>query len=468
MKPPLLRLIPLLLIAAVAVPISHAAGESVAPFPPEVIAFSKAKEQQMRRSVTNLNLKVTPEVDSFFRAATHADYSELKMVMGRLTPQYINLTANPGNELPSWIPLWQPMTEVEMAYDSFAEGGTKYPLAFGQGIIRSIPPGSIYFGGTEAGRGLVTALCESQAQGRPFFTLTQNALSDNRYLDYVQSIYGGRISLPTTNDIQAAVAQYRADALRRYRHDQDFPSAPRQFKPGEIVRMVDGQAQVTGQVAVMMINERLAKLIWERNSNREFYIEESFPLESIYPYLSPHGFIFKMDHEPVAALTAQILDDDHAFWSNECQSMLGGWLKSETSVSNICAFAETVYGQKDWSNFTGDAEFVTNAFATKAFSKLRVSIAGLYQWRMTNKKALDNGPRLKGEADYAFRQAFALCPNSPEVVFRCVNFLLSENRFDDAILVAGTAKKLAPDNQQFDDLLSQLNNYRAQQKSVAH
>jgi len=466
MKSYLHRLIRLLLIIVVAVPVGRAAGQSVASFPPEVIAFSKAKEQQVRRSVTNLNLKVSPEVDNFFRAAVHGDYAGLKSVINRLGPQYLNMTANPGIETPAWVPLWQPMTEVEMVYDIFTEGGTKYPLAFGQGIIRSIPPGSIYFGGTEAGRGLVTALCESQAQGRPFFTLTQNALSDARYEDYVQSMYGGRISLPTTNDIQTAFAEYKADALRRYRHDQDFPSAPRQLKPGEDVRMVDGQLQVNGQVAVMTIHARIVKVILDRNPDREFYMEESFPLESLYPYLTPHGLIFKMDHQPVAALTAKMLDDDHAFWTSECQSMVGGWLKPETSVSNVCAVVETVHGQKNWSNFTGDPEFVTNSFATQAFSKLRVSIAGLYQWRLANRKP--DKSRLEGEADYAFRQAFALCPGSPEVVYRYVNFLLSENRYDDAILIVETAKKVAPDNQQFDSLLSQLKNFRAQQRGAAH
>ena len=190
-------------------------------------------------------------------------------------------------------------------------------------------------------------------------------------------------------------------------------------------------------------------------------------MESISPYLSPHGFIFKMDHAPVAAFTASLLDGDHAFWSNECASVLGGWLKPETSVSNICGFVATAYGQKDWSHFSGDPEFVTNTFATKTFSKLRVSLAGLYQWRLINQQPLDDRPRLEAEADYAFRQALALGPTSPEVIFRCVNFLLSENRLGDAILVAGTARKLTPDNQQYDDLFSQLKNYSSQQKSRA-
>ncbi len=43
------------------------------------------------------------------------------------------------------------------------------------------------------------------------------------------------------------------------------------------------------------------------------------------------------------------------------------------------------------------------------------------------------------EADFAFRQAFALCPSSPEVVFRYINLLLSQKRLDDSISLVEAA-----------------------------
>ena len=48
------------------------------------------------------------------------------------------------------------------------------------------------------------------------------------------------------------------------------------------------------------------------------------------------------------------------------------------------------------------------------------------------------------EADFAFRQAFAFCPYSPEAVFRYVNLLLSLQRFDDALMVARPARNSIP------------------------
>jgi hypothetical protein len=431
-------------------------------YPTQLLRFTAAKEEQVRNLAKDLNIKVPTEISEFFKAAARRDYTVVTNTIARLAPEYVASYKKPSRDAPAWVPLWQPMTEVEGAFTAFAEGGTKYPLAFGDGIIESIPPGSIYFGGTDAGRSLVTALCKSHTQGKPFFTLTQNALSDGRYMNYLRAMYGKQIHLPTTTDVQKAIGDYKADALRRLKHDQEFPTRPRLLRPGEDVRVVNGEAQMNNQVSVMAIHDRLVKLILERNPKPEFYLEESFPLESIYPNLSPHGLIFKLNHEPVKALTSAMLDADHAFWTRECQPMLGNWLKPETSLSNVCHFAETIYGRKEWSDFGGDKTYVTNEFATKAFSKLRVSIAGLYNWRLKNKMEADDPRRLQAEADYAFRQAFAMCPTSLEVVFRYLDFLMAQGEVENSVILVSTAHMLAPDNQLLQTVLAQVRKQEGQ------
>ena len=69
--------------------------------------------------------------------------------------------------------------------------------------------------------------------------------------------------------------------------------------------MVDGKVQVSGQVAVMGINGLMTKVIFDRNPDREFYVEESFPLDWMYPYLEPHGLIMKLNRQPLAQLPAE-------------------------------------------------------------------------------------------------------------------------------------------------------------------
>jgi hypothetical protein len=61
---------------------------------------------------------------------------------------------------------WAAAMEIWGGLQAFYEGDEKYSLAFGTNIIASIPAGSVYFGGTDPGRFLITALCESQVNRR--------------------------------------------------------------------------------------------------------------------------------------------------------------------------------------------------------------------------------------------------------------------------------------------------------------
>ena len=65
-------------------------------------------------------------------------------------------------------------------------------------------------------------------------------------------------------------------------------------------------------------------------------------------------------------------------------------------------------------------------------------------------------------ADFAFRQAWALCPYSPEAIYRYVNFLLAQTRINDAVLIAETAAALPQnkDNNQIVQLVTQLKQWQ--------
>src|SRR5208282_4993067 len=124
---------------------------------------------------------------------------------------------------------------------------------------------------------------------------------------------------------------------------------------------------------------------------------------------------------------------DHDYWTNYLTPMIGNWLNDDTPVSDAAAFADKVFRRHDFSGFTGDPRFVQNAYAHKTFSKERSSIAGLYAWRAQHPADAAEKKRMNDAADFAFRQAWALCPYSPEAVFRYVNFLLEQKRISDAL-----------------------------------
>ena len=60
------------------------------------------------------------------------------------------------------------------------------------------------------------------------------------------------------------------------------------------------------------------------------------------------------------------------------------------------------------------------------------------------------------EADFAFRQAFVLCPTSPEAVFRYVNLLLGQKRIDEAILLVEAAVKLEDKSEPLKETFSHI------------
>jgi hypothetical protein len=366
----------------------------------------------------------------FFDAAAKNDWQTASNLYSGIRKQLEN-RANTVELRGKW---WPSVMETYGAMEQFALGNEKYAVAFGNDIIDSIPAGSVYFGGTDPGRFIVTALQKSHVDGDPFFTLTQNALADGTYLDYLRSMYGSKIYIPTPDDSQKSFQDYTEDVTQRQQSGK--------LKPGEDVHVDNGRVQISGQVAVMEINGLLVKIIFDKNPDREFYIEESFPLDWMYPNLEPHDLIMKINRRPLANLSDEIVQNDTDYWTKYVTPMIGGWLDKDTPVKEVAAFAEKIYLKKDLSGFAGDPQFVQNEDSCKMFSKLRSSIGGLYAWRAQHAADAPEKKRMTDAADFAFRQSLALCPYSPEAVFRYVAFLSGENRGADAMLIAETAARL--------------------------
>lgn len=256
------------------------------------------------------------------------------------------------------------------------------------------------------------------------------------------------IITPSELDSTRAFEGYLADAQRRL--------AANELKPGEDVRIVGDNVQVAGQVAVMAINALLTKIIFDRNPDHEFYVEESFPLEWMYPHLTPFSVIMKLNREPIEEMSEAIVAKDHQFWRKYSTRLIGDWITYETPVSEVCQFAEQVYILRDYTGFTGDRKFVRDGNAQKAFSKLRSSIGGLYSWRINNSRDDAERERMVREAEFALKQSFAFCPYSPEALFRYTQLLMSLGRMSDALLIAETTLKFDDENISYVALVEQL------------
>ena len=390
-------------------------------------------------------------------------------------------------------------------------------------IYPEMTKNAVLFGGTDPGRFCPTYMIFAESfippekrrdpefDRRDVYIITQNALADATYLMYIRAHYNRstqpdapffqnllarlpvlanlsspldslfmglgasiektrradgvyppkEIHTPSLTDSQLSFEEYVNDAQKRLKLNQ--------LKPGEDVKVIDNRIQVSGQVAVMAINGLLTKVIFDKNPEHEFFVEESFPLDWMYPHLTPFGIIMKINRQPLPELTEDIVRRDHEFWSKYTERFIGNWITYDTTVSNICAFAERTYLRRNLEGFKGDPKFMRDDDAQKAFSKLRSAIAGVYSFRINDAGQKGNGPlqqRMIREAEFAFKQAFAFCPYSPEAVFRYINLLSSLGRIEDALLIAKTFKKLDPYNAAADGLLDQLSKFKGNSAQV--
>jgi tetratricopeptide (TPR) repeat protein len=280
------------------------------------------------------------------------------------------------------------------------------------------------------------------------------------------------IYIATPQEIQQSYDNYEIGLQQRWQHDQNRDLVARdgpQLRPGEApTQTPDGRYTISGNTSVMAINGLLTKVMFDKNPTNEFFVEESFPLEWMFPHLTPFGDIMKINREPLDEIPESEIRRDHEFWSHYSDRLIGNWITYDTSIKEIVDFVEKVYVRHDFTGFKGDRRFIRDDQAQKSFSKLRGADGGIYAWRLgmlvyggvpTPPQYVARGEaqaRMMKEVDFAYRQAFAFCPYSPEIIMRYAPLLANIGRLDDAILITETAYRMDPNNGQLAYLVRQL------------
>ena len=270
---------------------------------------------------------------------------------------------------------------------------------------RPMGPNAIFFGGTDPGRFVPTYMIYGARVREDVYLITQNALADNTYMSVMRDLYGDRIWIPAQPD--------SARAFQRYVEEVKAGIRPQNAE----LKIEDGRVQVSGALGVMEINGILAQMIFENNKYRhDFYVEESYVIRWMYPYLEPHGLIMKINRERIR-LTPEMVRRDMDFWDWYCRRLLA------------------------------DYKFRRDVVARKSFSKLRSAIAGLYA----------NTPGHLREAENAFQESRLLYPLSPEANFRLVQEVyMREERIRDAREVMTEFGKMDPLNSKVPEFLEYL------------
>ena len=377
----------------------------------KVVQFGRSRRELVAKLAERFHQHVPPEVERFFTALEGGRWEEINAAHEALLLSKDQFNQPRTDELHH---IWRPIQEAWGAAREAHDWPAQTLLDYGNSVLGSLRPGMIYAGGTDPGCFIPTMLNET-TDGERHIVLTQNALADGTYLDYLNTLYGDQMTTLTQEDSQRAFKEYTTDAQRRLEHDQQFPNEPKQIRPGENVRMVDGHVEVTGQVAVMAINEKLFQTLMRNNPGLSFAIEQSFPFKSFYGNTTPLGPIMELGVQDQNGFSAERAAQSVDYWRATAQQLL-----SDPALT-------------DGSN------------PRKAYSKLVAEQADLFLAR-----------NYTAEAEQAFRIANEICPSSPEAVYRYVNLLVGQSRFQDAIPVVENAMRSDPGNRQFQNLLTEV------------
>lgn len=363
-------------------------------------AFAVAQGDAMQRVAAETETPVPAVYTQLLAAVVQNDWlavSNVFIIVKKSIGQYEGSHADPGLH----NALWQYALEVYGAYEQVAHWDATLLELYAQDLLRLIPENAVYLGGTDPGRFVISMY--QTVQKKPFYVITQNALADNTYMDYLRGMLGEKLNLPDQKACNTAFQEYVSDVQAG------------RIPAGADVSFENGRVTVQGIQGVMMINGILARKIFDRNNgDHAFYLEESYVIPWMYPYLEPAGLIMKLNAE-VVELSDETIAADRQYW--------------DAYVAKLKAIP--AFGQDEW--------------AQKTFSKMRSGIGGLYAYR-----------RNFAEAEYAFKQALELYPISPEGNFRLAELYLQQNQDQAAHDLISTALKLDPANEIIAGFLRQI------------
>ncbi|NUN92929.1 MAG: DUF2723 domain-containing protein [Verrucomicrobiae bacterium] len=310
-----------------------------------------------------------------------------------------------------------PVVPLSMNWDGSEMRGHDFGWLYGHDMLKDCDRDAVVYGGTDPGRFVPTYMIfvesfqpkrwrkDPNFDRRDLYIITQNALADQTYMNYIRGHYDthrekmdrwyhrllGRdqlypkepLRLPDDNEFNLIFSEVVQAA-------QNNPQSGVTFQRDAMGKVV--RASVQGVEGVFAINGAIAKWIFEMNKAKHtFYVEESYPIPWMYPYLEPFGLFMKLNKEPIKAIPPEVVRRDMALWSR---------LDAELMAN---------------------PKFLRDDVARKSFSKLRSSIGGVYLFRGMNR-----------EAEKSLRQALDFYPASAEARSRLTECLVNQGRLAEA------------------------------------
>ena len=315
--------------------------------------FARSRRDVMYAMATQKGVIVPADIERFFDAVEAGEWTEIKAAFDAINGGVSNAGWG-GQRSPEVTALWAPIIDAYGVAEQVHLWPAQKLLDYGNDVLGSLRPGQVYVGGTDEGRWVPTLINETSG-GEPRIVITQNGLADATYLDYVRFLYGDRFQALSNEDSKHAFSEYMADAQKRLAHDLQFPDEPKQVRENEQIKMVDGKTQVSGIVAVMDINERLLRMLMDKNPDLSFALQESFPLKGTYDGATPIG--------PIMELRAQ---DPSSFTADRAAESVNYW---RTVADQLRASPDDANGETPLKSYSKLATGQANLFAERGFAE---------------------------------------------------------------------------------------------------
>jgi len=181
---------------------------------------------------------------------------------------------NAPTEDPGTLPVW--FEDLRGLDDYLRQPGGEVALNLARATIRELPDGAVVFGGTDFGRFVLEA-ARVVEQREDIVLICQHQLVRPDYRAWVDSRFSGRLTLPAKDEVEASMLAYAKEFL-----------------------------------------------VFEANTNRAMFVEESFPMDWMRERMRPGpGLLMRIDREPVTAWTTEELASDSSRWAETVLAVSG-------------------------------------------------------------------------------------------------------------------------------------------------
>lgn len=354
--------------------------------------FARKRHETAIRLAERRGVRVPAEAEEFFAAVEAGDWPRAHALYADLHVQKHADNRPRAVELDA---VWHAVHETFGVAEVAGTWPAQALIDYGQAIMNAVPPGAIYLGGTDAGR-FAPQIFNDAGGADDRIMLTQNSLADATYIEYLNLLHDARIAPLGPEDSERAFSGYMQDAERRARHDASHPEEPREVRPGEVIDLqADGRVSVSGQAAVMAINERLVKALMDRNPDQRFTLEEAFPMKGLHEDSLPLG--------PVLELRAGAGDDKRV--REQAEASVGLWRTTA-------------------ERFRSEAELPVDSPVRRAWADMAAAQGQYF---------LDQG--LVAQAEETWQRALEIGPGQDKPLFLLVELMLQDQRQQAALEV---------------------------------